>query len=269
MNKVGKKQKEVRKEIISETKNNGNKKSTHRNIVQEGILLPQKVVLQIADEVAKRLKRRSISPEKKNGKNKIENPLFLDTSAIIDGRFFDLVKLGVFYGNFVLLDSVLSELKNIADSKDDIKKERGRRALRYLDDVKKQSNVKLINMRDNDTDYMVDDKVIQYAKRHKGRVVTCDYNLSQKAKISGVMSIDIHELANIMKTQAVPGETYFIKVVQKGKGENQGVGYLPDGTMIVIEKGEDLIGKTVKVTVSRIIQTDAGKILFAKIGEGI
>lgn len=231
----------------------------------QGFLLPRKVILQIADEVAKRVKRSK--PSKKPSKIKIDNPLFLDTSAIIDGRFFDLVKLGVFYGNFVLLESVLSELKNIADSKDDVKKARGRRALKYLDDAKRQKNVKLIILKDEDNNLMVDDKLIQTAKKYKGRIVTCDYNLSKKARISGVVSIDIHEIANVLKTQAVPGENYWIKIVQRGKAEGQGVGYLSDGTMVVVEKGSEFIGKTIDVVISRIIQTDAGKILFSKIQE--
>lgn len=233
------------------------------NPILERILSTKNVASQIADEVAKKLRRKS-DGEKKNSKPKIESPIFLDTSAIIDGRIFDLVKVGVFYGNLVLTESVLSELKNIADSKDDTKKERGRRALKYLDEIKKEKNVKLITLKDQDEKIPVDDKVIQGAKRHKGRIITCDYNLSKKAKISGVISIDIHEVANILKTQAIPGESFWVKVIQKGKGDEQGVGYLPDGTMIVVEKGEDYLGKTVQVKVSRIIQTDAGKILFAR-----
>lgn len=231
----------------------------------QGILLPRKVILQIADEVAKRVKKSRSS--RKTVRIKIDNPLFLDTSAIIDGRFFDLIKLGVFYGNFVLLESVLSELKNIADSKDDVKKSRGRQALKYLDEIKKQRNVKLVILKDEENNLMVDDKIIQSAKKHRGRIITCDYNLSKKARISGLVSVDIHEIANVLKTQAVPGEAYWIKVVQRGKVEGQGVGYLPDGTMIVVEKGADSIGKTIHVVISRIIQTDAGKILFSKIQE--
>lgn len=243
------------------------KQSQQSRLVQR-ILLPQRVVLQIADEVAKRLRRRTGG--KKTERTKIDNPLFLDTSAIIDGRVFDLIQLGVFGGNLVLLESVLSELKSIADSKDDIKKERGRRALKYLDEIKKTKGIKLIilkNQEDLDHVKEVDDKVIEYGRRYKGKIITCDYNLYRKAKISGVVSIDIYEMANVLKTHAVPGESFWVKIIQKGKGEDQGVGYLPDGTMIVVENGQELMGKTVKVTVSRIIQRDAGKILFARISD--
>lgn len=239
------------------------------NTIVEGLMIPQRVVLQIADEVAKVVtKRLRKSPsEKKTSTAKFDNPIFLDTSAIIDGRVFDLINIGIFTGTLIVLDSVLTELKNIADSKDDIKKERGRKGLKYLEDVKKQKLVKLTTLKDSDNPAAVDDKIVQYAKEHKGRVITCDFNLSKKARISGVISIDMYELANVLKTAAIPGEVFWIKVIQKGKSEGQGVGYLPDGTMIVVEKGVDYIGKTIQVLVSRIIQTDAGKIFFSKVLE--
>lgn len=230
------------------------------------LLLPQKVVFQIADEVAKRLKRRA-SERKNQTRPKIENPLFIDTSAIIDDRLMDLVKLGVFYGNLVILESVLSELKNIADSKDDVKKDRGRRALKRLEEIKKQKEVKLVTLKDEIDAPVVDDSLIQHAKKYKGRLITCDYNLYKKAKISNVVAIDIHEMANVLKTQAIPGEQFWVRIVQSGKGKGQGVGHLPDGTMIVLENGDQYLGKTVQVIVSRIIQTDAGRILFARAKE--
>lgn len=232
--------------------------------IMESILLPRRVVLQIAEEVAVRLKRRS-SAKKVANKGKSESAFVLDTSAIIDQRIFDLVKLGVFQGSFILLESVLGELKRIADLKDEVKKERGKRALKDLDNLRKDKYVKLIILKDEEKVEAVDDKIIQYARRNKARILTCDFNLSKKARISGVVSIDIHEMANVLKTQAIPGEVFWVKIIQKGKGQNQGVGYLPDGTMIVVEEGENLIDKTVQVTVSRIIQTEAGKILFSKL----
>jgi uncharacterized protein YacL len=111
----------------------------------------------------------------------------------------------------------------------------------------------------------VDDSLISMAKKHKGKIITCDFNLSKKAQISNVVSIDLYEMANVLKTTALPGETFFIKIIQKGKGEAQGVGYLPDGTMVVVEQGEKLIGNTVNVLISRVIQTEAGRIFFSKI----
>lgn len=238
------------------------------NRMLQGIMLPPRVVAQIADQVAKAvaqrvpMPRRNTSPKKKNGKQDIG--FVLDTSAIIDGRIFDLAKVGAFFGNFIILSGVLDELKNIADSRDDVKKERGKRALKSLDDFKKLRDVKLIHVEDEDIIRPVDERIISFAKKTKGRILTCDFNLSKKARITGAISIDLYEMANILKTTAVPGEEFFVKIVQKGKGVGQGVGYLPDGTMLVIEQGEGQIGKTVKVGVSRVIQTDAGKIFFGK-----
>ena len=237
------------------------------NPIVEGIMLPPKMARQIADEVVKRLRSRgtSTTDSEKEAHLKYEHAFFLDTSAILDERLFELMRLGVLFGTFVIIEPVLSELKHIADMKEDLKKERGKRALKALEQVKKLSDIKLQVIKDESDAQAVDDKIIDTAKKYKGRIITCDYNLSQKAKISGVTSIDIHEVANALKTQAIPGEVFWIKVIQAGKGEGQGVGYLPDGTMIVVEQGIGLKGKTVKVVVSRIIQTEAGKILFSQV----
>lgn len=233
----------------------------------QGIMLPPRVIAQIADQVAKavydRVPKRTSTPKKKSTSK--DTGFILDTSAIIDGRIFDLARVGAFFGNFIVISGVLDELKNIADARDDVKKERGKRALRALDDFKKLKDVKLIHVEDNEPQKAVDERIISYAKKNRGRILTCDFNLSKKARITGVTSIDLYEMANILKTTAVPGEEFFVKIVQKGKGMHQGVGYLPDGTMIVVEQGEQLIDKTVKVNISRVIQTDAGRIFFGKI----
>lgn len=245
-----------------------NAKPAHEvNRLLEGIMLPQRVISQIAEEVASivstRLKR---NPNKKKGPaKKIELPLFLDTSAIIDGRVFELIRLGVFTGTYVVIEGVLDELKHIADSRDEVKKDRGRKGLTYLEKLKKQRGIKFEMYDDSRIKKPVDERIIESAKKLKGKIITCDYNLSKKAQISGVITIDMYEMANVLKTTALPGEAFFIKVIQKGKGDKQGVGYLPDGTMIVVEEGEDRIGETVKVLVSRVIQTDVGRIFFGKI----
>ncbi|HRN96276.1 MAG TPA: hypothetical protein PLD54_02425 [Candidatus Levybacteria bacterium] len=242
------------------------------NPFMEGILLPQRVVMQIADEVAKVVTARMGNSgvpkkKKKTAVKNIENAVFLDTSAIIDGRVFDLMKIGAFYGNFVLLEGVVDELKNIADSRDSVKKDRGRTAMQRIEQAKKERVAKFIVLEDEKPTAPVDDRIIATARKHKGRIITCDFNLSQKAKISNVKSIDLYEMANILKTTAIPGETFFIKLIQKGKGEDQGVGYLEDGTMIVVEQGKSQIGNTVEVEIIRVIQTDAGKIFFGKLKE--
>lgn len=252
------------------TKNNGKSKnpSVHEaNRILEGIMLPQRVVSQIAEEVAgmvaKQLKRGG--NKKKSIPKKIDNPLFLDTSAIIDGRVFELARIGIFTGTFVVIDGVLDELKHIADSKDVVKKERGRKGLTLLDKLKKRKGVKFETYDDSDIKKPVDERIIDTAKKNKGKIITCDFNLAKKGQISGVTAIDMYEIANVLKTTALPGEAFFIKVIQKGKGDRQGVGYLPDGTMIVVEEGEEYMGQTVKVLISRVIQTDVGRIFFGKI----
>lgn len=257
-----KKVKTVKKEKNNDT--TLQKQQERANPFMEGIMLPPKVAMQIADEVAKRLTLRMNKSEQPKKASRIENALFLDTSAIIDGRIFDLIRIGAFYGNFVITEGVLNELKNIADSKDEIKRERGRTAMKALEELKQQKIVKITILDEKEQKIPVDDTLIKHAKTHKGRIITCDYNLSKKAQISGVLSIDLYEMANILKTSALPGEEFWIKVIQKGKGENQGVGYLPDGTMIVVEDGERLIGNTAKIEVERVIQTEAGKIFFGK-----
>jgi len=255
------------KKITKKEKVKDNKSSQQVSPLMQNIMLPSRVVQQIAEEVGKAVSMSllNVRRKRKAPSKKIENAILLDTSAIIDNRIFDLAKIGVFWGNFVVLESVLRELKAIADSKDDVKKERGRRAMKNLDEFKKTRGVKLIILNDEIQGIPVDEAIIKHAKKYSGRIITCDYNLSKKAKIGGVVSIDLYEMVNILKTQAIPGETFFVKVIQTGKGEGQGVGYLPDGTMIVVERGEQKMGKTVEVVVSRIIQTDAGKILFSKI----
>lgn len=234
--------------------------------VLQNIMLPQRVIRQIADEVGKVVSKRITIRRRKTRKSnkKIDNPIFLDTSAIIDMRIFDLAKIGAIWGNFLVLESVLTELKNIADSRDAIKRERGRKAMDALDRFKKIRGIKVTLIAD-ESGKPVDESIVDHAKKFKARIITSDYNLSKKAKISNVVAVDLYEMANVLKTQAVPGEDFFVKIVQEGKGENQGVGYLPDGTMLVVEQGKGALGKTVQVEVSRIIQTDAGKILFSKL----
>lgn len=236
------------------------------NRILEGILLPQRVVSQIAEEVAMRVSNRlKRAPSTPDSQKKLDNPLFLDTSAIIDARVFELIRLGVFTGTFVVLDGVLDELKHIADSKDELKKERGRKGLTLLEILRKSKGVLFETYDDASIKKPVDERIIEASKKTKGKIITCDFNLSKKAQISGVTAIDMYEMANVLKTTALPGEAFFIKVIQKGKGDRQGVGYLPDGTMVVVEEGESMIDETVKVIISRVIQTDVGRIFFGKI----
>ncbi len=231
---------------------------------------PQGFVSTLAEEVAKtlakRFKRAPNAKNKNQKKKKIENPIFLDTSAIIDGRIFDVIALGLFTGTFVVLESILLELKHIADSQDMVKRVRGRKGLEMLEKLKKGKRNKFLILQDIEDfkDKEVDEKLIQASRNHKGRIITCDYNLEKKATISNVLAINVNTLANYLKVIAVPGEALHISILHKGKEMTQGVGYLDDGTMLVVENASEDLGRTVDVVVSRVIQTTAGRILFAK-----
>lgn len=236
--------------------------------------LPRTFIGALADEVAKivvqRLPKRSATSKKKNkkqDKKTIEQGMFLDTSAIIDGRIFDVIDLGLMQGIIVVPEFILAELKHIADSQDMVKRERGQRGLARLEKIRKTKFMKfqlLAEEPKTKKEEVVDDRLILLAKKYKGRVVTCDYNLEKKASISGVTAINVHELANRLKILAVPGEALHITLQHVGKDPTQGVGYLEDGTMLVVEQGSQDVGNAVDVIVSRVIQTSSGRILFAK-----
>lgn len=236
-------------------------------------VFPQKFISSLAEEVAKRLPAviSSRKRKKKAQKNKkIERAFFLDTSAIIDGRIFDVVALGFLINTFVILEQILLELKHIADSQDLVKKERGRKGLEFLEQLKKNRSQKMIILAEDKQSKKktvkreVDEVLIQEAKANKGRIITCDYNLEKKASIQGIKVVNVNALAQSLKVRAVPGESLVVKVLHVGKDTAQGVGYLDDGTMIVVEEGSEHLGKEVNVVVARVIQTAAGRILFAK-----
>lgn len=229
----------------------------------------------IADEVSKTLINRfpsvmRVSRKKKKSKKtkKIEYAILLDTSAIVDGRIFDIISTGLLNGKIVILPSILMELKHLADSQDAVKRERGRRGLEMLEKLRKDKHIGLITLDARDEEKFekieVDERLIRIAKIHKGKIITCDYNLEKKAVVENIKAVNINALANYLKVIAVPGESLHIQISHPGKEETQGVGYMDDGTMIVVEKGSDLVGKKVNVVVSRVIQTATGKILFAK-----
>lgn len=237
-------------------------------------IVPPKFIGLIADEVAKTLVDRLphlVQAQRKKTKdktkqNKIENAILLDTSAIIDGRIFDVIDLGIINGVVVIPESILLELKHIADSQDAVKRERGRKGLEMLETLKRTKKVKVSIQSENGKSKLdeVDERLILLAKSYKGKIITCDYNLEKKANIQGVLAININALANCLKVRAVPGESLHIKVLHQGKDLTQGVGYLDDGTMIVVENASANVGNTIDVVVARVIQTTAGRILFAK-----
>lgn len=229
------------------------------------------LIRQLADEVTKSLmlsaavlnrpRRKKVVKQKK-----LEYPLFLDTSAIIDRRIFDVIDTGLLNGTVVVPQSILGELKYIADAQDAVKRERGRRGLEYLERLRKSKKMKFIILEDEDEGkkQKVDEKLIAITKRYKGKLITCDYNLEKEASIQNVKVINVNALANDLKVSAVPGEAVHMKVLHQGKEPTQGVGYLDDGTMVVVEQGSEFVGSTTDVVVSRVIQTATGRILFAK-----
>jgi uncharacterized protein YacL len=269
--KTEKKEKSNKTSAKKNPKKEAKKVQSHEGRALPVAELPAKFVQSFADEVAKNVINRlphipRRAPRAKKAQ-KIENGIFLDTSAIIDGRVFDVMNMGVLTGSVIITESILLELKHIADSQDMVKRERGRKGLALLDKLKKTKNIKVIHMPEKNGEGSpreVDDKLIEIAKNNKGRLITCDYNLEKKASISGVIAININTLANHLKITAVPGESLHIRVLHSGKDLTQGVGYLDDGTMLVVEHANEDIGREVDVIVSRVIQTSAGRILFAK-----
>lgn len=197
----------------------------------------------------------------------VNQPLILDTSAIIDGRILDIAKTHFLFGTLLLPNFVLQELQQVADSSDYLKRSRGRRGFEIVEDLKKIKGIRIELWDKEPAAKTVDDKLIKLAKNLHGKIITTDFNLNKVASLSNVVVLNINDLANAVKTIAVPGESLDVKVVHLGKDPKQGVGYLPDGTMIVVEDGAQLVGKEVKTEVSRIIQVPAGRMIFTKINK--
>ncbi|MEZ4210621.1 MAG: TRAM domain-containing protein [Patescibacteria group bacterium] len=193
-----------------------------------------------------------------------DRPLILDTSVIIDGRILDLVETGFIVGKIVVPRFVLDELHLISDSSDSLKRNKGRRGLEILNDLKNAKDV-VVEVLDKDfpNESDVDSKIIKLAKKHNARLMTVDYNLNRVAQIQNVTVLNINELNNALRPVAIPGEVMNIHVLQSGKDEGQGVGYLEDGTMVVVEGGDKFIGKDKEVVVTRVFQTVAGKMIFS------
>lgn len=194
----------------------------------------------------------------------VNHPLILDTSAIIDGRILDIVKTNFLSGTILVPSFVLTELQQVADSADYIKRTRGRRGFEIIDELKKAKGIRIEIWDKEGQGKGVDEKLLKLAKNLNGRIITTDFNLNRLATVSNILVLNINELSNAVRTIAVPGEKLKVKVVHLGKDAKQGVGYLPDGTMIVVEDGADLVGKDVETEVSRLIQVAAGRMIFVK-----
>ena len=192
-------------------------------------------------------------------------PKILDTSVIIDGRIVDICRSGFIEGELVVPGFVLEELRHIADSQDALKRNRGRRGLDVLNMIQKELEfpVRIENV-EVASDAEVDTALLRLAQKLGGKVLTIDYNLNKVANFQGVPVLNINELANAVKPIALPGEEMTVQVIKDGKENGQGIGYLDDGTMIVIDGGRRHIGESLNVTVTSILQTAAGRMIFAK-----
>nr|WP_206527654.1 PIN/TRAM domain-containing protein [Clostridium perfringens] len=213
--------------------------------------------------------RKNQSKEKKpkNSSNKKNEatPKVLDTSVIIDGRIFDLCQTGFIEGALVIPTFVLDELRHISDCSDSLKRTRGRRGLDILNKIQKELPIEVIMWEGDFPEIAeVDIKLLKLAQKLNGKVVTNDYNLNKVAEFQGVPVLNINELANAIKPVVLPGEEMTLTVVKDGKESGQGVAYLDDGTMIVVEGGRKYMGKEITVVVTSVLQTAAGRMIFAK-----
>ncbi len=190
--------------------------------------------------------------------------LLLDTSVIIDGRIADIARTGFLLGQLTVPRFVLNELQYIADSSDTLRRNRGRRGLEILDRLQNMTGTTL-NFSDEDpTDAtQVDDKLISLGRQTGAIILTNDYNLNRVARLQGVTILNINELANAVKAAFLPGEEIPLKIIQEGKESGQGVGYLEDGTMVVVENGRRYLNQEVLVQVTKVLQTNAGRLIFA------
>ncbi len=207
------------------------------------------------------------STGKTKGKGSDATPKILDTSVIIDGRIADIMKTGFIEGTIVIPEFVLVELRHIADSSDGLKRNRGRRGLDILNRIQGEHGIEIYNTTSEkslEEIPEVDVKLLKLAQIMNGKVVTNDYNLNKVAMIKGVEVLNINELANTLKPVVLPGEDMTLFLVKEGKEQNQAVAYLDDGTMIVVEEGRRFIGQTIHVTVTSVLQTAAGRMIFGK-----
>ncbi len=199
------------------------------------------------------------------------NPKIIDTSVIIDGRIADIVQSGFIEGTLIVPRFVLQELQHIADSADDLRRKKGRRGLDILKSLQDDGSRVALQVIDDDPQEVkeVDQKLIRLARQYNAKVVTNDFNLNKVAQIEGVEVLNINDLTNALKTVALPDEHMDVKIVNPGKESMQGVGYLEDGTMVVVDGGREFIGKTVSVIVTSVLQTERGRMIFTRLQSGV
>jgi uncharacterized protein YacL len=242
------------------------------NIINESFVIVFQVVLGYVGFTVGWIKSEDISflpitSQGLDGGKEFTNKI-LDTSVIIDGRISDIVETGFLEGELIVPKFVLKELQQVADSSDPLKRSRGRRGLDMLNHLR-QSKKTVITITDKDfVDVKeVDNKLLKLAKQIGGVVVTNDFNLNKIAEFQGVKVLNVNELSNAVKPIVLPNEQLNITIIKEGKDQKQGIAYLDDGTMIVVDNGKDKIGKSVDVVVTSILQTPAGRMIFTQLVE--
>lgn len=230
-----------------------------------GIRIPVKKKDDISNLISSIRKNPSKDKDDKNNIEYTSCPKILDTSVIIDGRIADICKTGFIEGPLVIPEFVLEELQHIADSSDTLKRNRGRRGLDILNKIQKELDIEVIIYDGKFDDVKeVDSKLLKLTQSLNGKIITNDYNLNKVAEVQNIKVLNINELANAVKPIVLPGEEMIVQVIKDGKESGQGLAYLDDGTMIVVESGKKHIGETIDVLVTSVLQTSAGRMIFAK-----
>lgn len=205
----------------------------------------------------------------KRQKLEFGNPKIVDTSAIIDGRIRDITDAGFIEGTLIVPRFVLKELQHVADSADVLRRTKGRRGLDILKAMQEDPGKVDVEIIDDDPEEIreVDGKIVALARKYNAKIITTDYNLNKVAQIEGITVLNVNDLANALKPAALPDENLEVKIVKEGKEVDQGVGYLDDGTMIVVDGGRNYVGRRVSVVVTSVLQTAAGRMIFTKLGQ--
>jgi len=213
------------------------------------------------------IRSRALSPQAAEGGGNMGEgrTILLDTSVIIDGRIADIARTGFVPGSLLIPRFVLNELQYIADSADSLRRQRGRRGMEVLAQLQKEPAIP-VKVSDIDVEGVreVDDKLVILARQLRCSILTNDYNLNRIAELQGVAILNVNELANAVKSVLLPGETLAVRVIQEGKETGQGVGYMDDGTMVVVENGREHMNTEISVTVTKVLQTAAGRMIFAR-----
>ncbi len=218
-------------------------------------------------DFASSIRRGNRSANENNSRWSRDRSILIDTSVIIDGRIADIAKTGFLPGTMIIPRFVLNELQYIADSAENLRRQRGRRGMEVVAALQKDHMI-TVNIADIDVDGVreVDEKLVVLARQMRAPILTNDYNLNRVADLQGVQVLNINDLANAVKSILLPGEIISAKVIQEGKEAGQGVAYLDDGTMVVVEDGKAYLNKEVQVTVTKVLQTAAGRMIFSKVG---